>query len=495
MLLDILNTSVVLLYLLGLTLIFIYTIAQIHLSYKYMKYRNKLNQQTKPLNDYPCVTVQLPIFNEKYVINRLIDAVSNFDWPKDKLEIQVLDDSTDETVQIVDDKVEELEQEGVDIKHVRRDDRTGFKAGALEYGQKRAKGEYIAIFDADFIPKPDFLKKTITHFSTDNIGMVQTRWGHINKNYSILTRMQAFALDAHFTVEQLGRYIGGLFMNFNGTAGVWRKECIIDAGGWQHDTITEDLDLSYRAQLKGWEFKYLEDVVSPAELPVAISALKTQQYRWTKGAAETARKNLKHVWKKSDLPFLKKLHATSHLLNSSVFLLILLISLLSVPLLWIKNGTTDVSFLFQLASFYITGLLLWIVFYSSSLAKDEGTFWQKTKRMAWMFPTFLTISMGFSYHNTIAVLKGFAGKISPFIRTPKFNITNVSDSWSSNKYLISQIKSETIIEALIALYFLGGIISAFLLGDFALLPFHLMLFIGFLFISGYSIYEASLKLN
>jgi len=494
MLLDILNTSVVILYLLGLTLIFLYTLAQIHLAYKYLKYRKNLNQQTKPLEHFPLVTVQLPIFNEKYVVNRLIDAVSNFDWPDDKLEIQVLDDSTDETVDIIAKKVKEMQQKGVDIKHVRRNDRTGFKAGALEYGQKKAKGEFIAIFDADFIPKPNFLQKTVAHFHDENIGMVQTRWGHINKNYSILTRMQAFALDAHFTVEQLGRYLGGLFMNFNGTAGVWRKECINDAGGWQHDTITEDLDLSYRAQLKGWEFKYLEDVVSPAELPVAISALKTQQYRWTKGAAETARKNLKNVWK-SDLRLFKKLHATSHLLNSSVFLLILLISLLSVPLLWIKNSSTDVGFFFKIASFYITGLLLWIGFYSSSLAKDEGTFWQKTRRIAWMFPTFLTISMGFSYHNTIAVLKGYAGKISPFIRTPKFNITNVSDNWVSNKYLISQIKSETIVEAFIALYFLFGIISAFLLNDFALLPFHLMLFIGFVFISGYSIYEASLKLN
>jgi len=494
MYLDILNISIVSLYILGLTLIFVYTIAQIHLSYKYLKYRRGQTKTRKPLDHHPQITVQLPVYNEKYVINRLIEAVSKFEWPKDKLEIQILDDSTDETVNIIAKKVAELKEEGFDIKQVQRENRVGFKAGALEYGLKIAKGEFIAIFDADFIPNPDFLLNTVPHFKEDNVGMVQTRWGHINKNYSILTRMQAFALDAHFTVEQMGRNISGLFMNFNGTAGIWRKKCIEDAGGWQHDTLTEDLDLSYRAQLNGWEFKYLEDVISPAELPVAISALKTQQYRWTKGAAETARKNLSKVLK-SDLPLRKKLHATSHLLNSSVFLLILLISLLSVPLLWIKNGSTELGMLFKIASFYITGLLLWIVFYASSLAREEGTFWQKTKRIAWMFPTFLTISMGFSYHNTIAVLKGFAGKISPFIRTPKFNVTKITDNWKSNKYLIRHINAETVVEGFIALYFLGGIISAFILKDFALMPFHLMLFIGFLFISGYSVYEARMKVN
>jgi len=491
---NILNISIVTLYILGLTLIFLYTLAQIHLAYKYLKYRDRRDTPDKEVKNHPVVTVQLPIFNEKYVVNRLIDAVSNFEWPKDKLEIQVLDDSTDETVDIIARKTKELQEKGIDIKHVRRDNRVGFKAGALEYGQKRAKGKYIAIFDADFIPKPNFLNKTIPHFDDDSVGMVQTRWGHINKDYSILTRMQAFALDAHFTVEQLGRNMSGLFMNFNGTAGVWRKKCINDAGGWQHDTITEDLDLSYRAQLKGWNFKYLEDVVSPAELPVAISALKTQQYRWTKGAAETARKNLIKVLK-SDLPLRMKLHACSHLLNSSVFVLILLISLLSVPLLWVKDASTELTFVFKLTSFFILGLLMWVGFYASSLAKDDGTTWQKAKRITWMFPTFLTISMGFSYHNTIAVLKGFAGKISPFIRTPKFNITSISDNWKSNKYLISQLKGETFIEGFIALYFLGGIISAFILKDFALMPFHFMLFIGFFFISSYAVYEAHIKVN
>ena len=491
---NILNISILTLYILGLTLIFLYTIAQIHLAYKYLKCRGERDKPDKEIENHPKVTVQLPIFNEKYVVNRLIDAVSKFEWPKDKLEIQVLDDSTDETVDIIARKTKELQQKGIDIKHVRRDDRVGFKAGALEYGQKRAKGEYIAIFDADFIPKSNFLNKTIPQFDDPGVGMVQTRWGHINKDYSILTRMQAFALDAHFTVEQVGRNTSGFFMNFNGTAGVWRKECINDAGGWQHDTITEDLDLSYRAQLKGWNFKYLEDVVSPAELPVAISALKTQQYRWTKGAAETARKNLKKVLK-SDLPLRMKLHACSHLLNSSVFVLVLLISLVSVPLLWVKNLSPELSLIFKLTSFFIIGLAMWVVFYASSLAKDDGTTWQKTKRLAWMFPAFLTISMGFSYHNTIAVVRGFAGKISPFIRTPKFNITNISDNWKSNKYLISQIKGETIVEAFISLYFLGGIISAFILKDFGLMPFHLMLFIGFSFITFHAIYEAHMRLN
>ncbi len=486
-----LNYLILTLYGIGLFGILLYTIAQVHLVYHYLKSKSNSNP-SKTLSSHPVVTVQLPVYNELFVINRLIDAVSQFNWPKNKLEIQVLDDSTDETVDIIANKVSELQQQGFVIKHVQRDSREGFKAGALEYGQKQAKGEFIAIFDADFVPKADFLTQTIPVFDNEKIGMVQTRWGHLNEDYSLLTITQAFALNGHFTVEQKGRNQADFFMNFNGTAGVWRKSCIVDAGGWEHDTITEDLDLSYRAQMKGWEFKYLEDVISPAEIPAAISAIKTQQYRWTKGSAESARKHLGNVWN-TESSFIKKLQATSHLLNSSVFIFILLISIFSVPALYIKAQQPELALLFQLAGVFLLGFAGWILFYGTSFIEQEGTRWEKTKRMVFMFPVFLSISMAFGLHNSIAVIKGYAGKKSPFIRTPKFNITRLSDTWTDNKYLISELSATSIIEGGLALYFLGGIFMAFILDDWGLLPFHLMLFVGYSIIFGYSMYEKTLK--
>ena len=285
------------------------------------------------------MTVQLPVYNELYVVGRLIDAACAMIYPKDKLEIQVLDDSTDETVDIGGRaRRERYRKLGFDIKHVRRTNREGFKAGALKEGLTDARGEFVAIFDADFVPRQDFLLKTIPHFATDpKIGMVQTRWEHINADYSLLTRTQAMALDGHFVIEQAVRNKVGFFINFNGTAGVWRKECIVDAGNWQADTLTEDLDLSYRAQLRGWKFKYLNNVTSPAELPSEINALKSQQFRWTKGAIETARKMLPFVWS-SDLPLKIKVHATFHLTNNLVFPFIVLAGVLNVPLVFIKHA-------------------------------------------------------------------------------------------------------------------------------------------------------------
>lgn len=491
------DVIIIALYVLGLSVIFIYTLAQGHLAWHYLKSRTynpepERDWAAKGTGEYPLVTVQLPVYNEKYVINRLIDAVEDFDWPKEKLEIQVLDDSTDETVQIIADKVGQLREQGIQIHHIQRNSREGFKAGALQYGLKRARGAFTAIFDADFVPKPDFLMKTIPHFENEHIGMVQTRWGHLNKDYSLLTKAQAFALNAHFTVEQAGRNSAGYFMNFNGTAGVWRTSCIEDAGGWHHDTLTEDLDLSYRAQLKGWEFQYLEDVVSPAELPVTVSALKSQQFRWMKGAAETARKHLANIWK-AHLPLIKKIQGTSHLLSSSIFIFILLISLTSVPLLFISAGGGGVGPILKFMSFFLSGLLLWILFYSLPLIKEKGSTAQKVLLFSGMFPIFLSISMALSVHNTLAVLKGYAGKTSPFIRTPKFNITGISDSWKTNKYLITDITLPTIMEGLLALYFLAGIVAAFLIGDSAMIIFHIMLSSGFGILFGYSLYERMVK--
>ncbi|HHG84785.1 MAG TPA: glycosyltransferase, partial [Bacteroidetes bacterium] len=386
-----------------------------------------------------------------------------------------------ETVDITARKVKEVAEEiGIEIIHVRRENRTGFKAGALGEGLKTAKGEFIAIFDADFVPPENFLRNTIPHFNDDKIGVVQTRWEHINEKYSILTRLQAFALDAHFSVEQTGRNEGGYFMNFNGTAGVWRRTCIDDAGGWQSDTLTEDLDLSYRAQLKGWRFKFMENLGSPAELPAAMGAIKSQQFRWTKGAAETARKNLFKVIR-SKYPFSIKLHATFHLLNSFLFICILLTGLLSVPLVLIKVNSPELEGFFKYASIFMLSLLSLIFFFwVSRTNRDDTKGFQRFLKFMATFPIFLSISMGLSLHNAIATMEGYLGVKSPFIRTPKFNIKNVEDNWKTRtKYLSKSLSPVTIMEGIFTLYFLGGIIIGIYYQDYGMIPFHLLLTGGY----------------
>ncbi len=465
----------------GLALLFIclFSLGQFNLAWYYLKAKKAEEQMAEPLDVFPQVTVQLPVFNELYVIERLLKCVAKLDYPKDKLEIQVLDDSNDETVDIIAKQVTELKATGIDIQHIQRPERVGFKAGALEYGMHLAKGEFIAIFDADFLPEKDFLLKTLPHFKNDNIGMVQTRWGHLNQNYSMLTKMQAFGLNAHFTVEQKGRQAAGSFINFNGTAGIWRKACILDAGGWEHDTLTEDLDLSYRAQLKGWKFHFLENIVSPAELPVLIPAIRSQQYRWTKGAAETARKTLPSVLR-SDIRFKHKLHAVLHLMNSSVFMFLLIAAVLSIPMLYIKELNPDLGFIFDLGSIFLVGFFAMGLFYwvSTKTIHPEYTF----KYFATEFPLFLTFSMGLALHNSIAALEGFLGVKSPFIRTPKFNITGKGDSWKGNIYLKKVLTPVTMLEGILAFYFIFGIVSGFRLEDYGLMFFHLMLAVGFGFI-------------
>ena len=286
-----------------------------------------------PRQDWPQVTIQLPVYNERYVVKRLIQSVCRFDYPKELFEIQILDDSTDDTVDIAKAVAGEMMRQGFDIGYIHRDDRTGFKAGALKEGLKYAKGELVGIFDADFIPNPQFLKETVPYFTDPRIGMLQTRWGHINSDYSLLTRAQSMGIDGHFGVEQAARAWCGLFMNFNGTAGIWRKKTIEDAGGWQADTLTEDLDLSYRAQLKGWKLKFVSDVVCPAEVPVTINAFKSQQHRWAKGSIQTAKKNLGKLFR-SDASLLVKIQAFLHLTHYMVHPMMLLVVLTSIPMLY-----------------------------------------------------------------------------------------------------------------------------------------------------------------
>jgi len=489
--------TIITLYGAALLFVFFYSLSQLDLIVGYLRkkkdYQSYLyEQENQEIKEWPFVTIQLPIYNELYVTERLLRSVAEIDYPKDKLEVQVLDDSSDDTTRIIQETLLSLGDSASNFELIRRAERKGFKAGALKYGLEKAKGEFIAIFDADFLPKASFLKRSIVHFFTnERIGVVQSRWEHINQNYSILTKAQAFALDAHFTIEQVGRHVGEHFINFNGTAGVWRKICIEDAGNWQADTITEDLDLSYRAQLKGWKFIYNENLGSPAELPATMNAWKSQQFRWNKGAAENVRKNIGKVLKAS-LPVKTKIHAFFHLLNSSVFLAVITMAILSIPMLLIQYlYAEEYKRIFQLATFFISSFLILLSFYGVSFYRLR----QKGKDNLWsfirMFPMFLSFSMGMSLHNAIAVLEGYLGKKSAFIRTPKFNIINKKDKWAKKKYRIKTISSLTFVEILLSLYFLGGIVFGIIIKQYDLLFLHTVLSAGFGMVSFYSIKHAN----
>ena len=474
-----------------------YAIAQLNLLFNYLKAIKKKDTSEKfdfsNKEEIPFVTIQLPVYNELYVMERLLKNIAKIDYPLEKLEIQVLDDSTDESIETTAEQIKLIQDKGIDIQHIKRSNRQGFKAGALKEGLKTAKGEFIAIFDADFLPKSDWLYRTVPYFKNSEIGVVQTRWGHINRDYSTLTRIQAFALDAHFTLEQVGRNSKSHFINFNGTAGLWRKKCIYDAGNWEGDTLTEDLDLSYRAQLKNWKFKYLVDVVTPAELPVVISAARSQQFRWNKGGAENFQKMMKRIIINKNLSFKTKIHSLLHLLNSSMFTCIFLVAVLSIPMLYIKNEYAHLKAFFLVLSLFIISSFIFFVCYWNMFKNIYGGGFIKFIKYIGAFFTFFTIAMGFSLHNTIAVIEGHIGKKSEFIRTPKFNIGTFKDGWKSNKYLKKKPSIHVVLEGLLAIYFIFGMYSAFVVGnqggDFGLFPFHFMLFVGFSYVFFKSIFS------
>lgn len=482
MILIIVAYVVIGLYTLALAYITFYCLMQFQLLIKYGKGRKLKTPVDEGMNSwgpvFPLVTIQLPIFNERFVVERLIDNMVQMNYPADRLQIQVLDDSTDDTKEVCSRKVEEYRQKGVNIVHIHRENRNGFKAGALRDGLATATGEFIAIFDADFLPHHDFLLKTLPYLKDKKVGVVQTRWDHINGEYSLITRLQAFQLNVHFTIEQSGREAGNYFLQFNGTAGVWRKETIIDAGGWEADTLTEDLDLSYRAQLKGWKIKYRQDIASPAELPVEMNGLKSQQFRWMKGGAENARKLIPAVLK-SDIPFDQKLHAVTHLLSSSVFLVVFALAILSVPTLFL---VATIHLDMRLYWIFMAGLLTvgWVYFVANSdtMWVDEPVL-KRLVKFVLMFPLFLSLSMGLSLHNSIAVLEGLRGRKSAFVRTPKFNIQQVQDTFKKGFYTAGKVSGTTLIEGLLALYFLSAVIMGVAQGKTSFLIYHLMLMIGF----------------
>lgn len=441
----------------------------------YHRYCKRENAPQSRFEELPRVTVQLPAYNEMYVIERIIDAVCAFDYPHDKLDIQVLDDSTDETQRIAQNAVERWRNAGLDIQYIHRDDRTGFKAGALENGLKTAKGEFIAVFDADFVPDPDFLQKSIHYFTDPKVGLVQGRWEHLNRNYSFLTRTQAIFLDGHFMLESYTRFLSGRFFNFNGTAGILRRKTIEDAGGWEHDTLTEDLDLSYRAQIKGWKFVFLPHLTVPAELPVEMNSFKTQQCRWAKGAMQVCKKVLFRVLR-GKFGAGEKLEAWYHLTGNISYPLMVLLSLILFPAMivrynqgWFELITIDLPLFIlsfsSVSTFYITS--------QKALHKD----W--LKRILYL-PGLMAVGIGMTIPGSKAVLEGAFGYKTPFVRTPKFSVNGEKGEWMSKKYRCD-IGFLTIVEILFGAYFIFGILYAWNIGIYGVIPFLLLFMCGYLY--------------
>jgi cellulose synthase/poly-beta-1,6-N-acetylglucosamine synthase-like glycosyltransferase len=458
-----------------LIILAIYGWHRYYLVYLYMRYRDKEPRPGAPLDPLPVVTIQLPLYNELYVADRLIEAVCKIDYPRDLLEVQVLDDSTDETRSVAEMSVRRLAAQGVDIKYYHRTDRKGFKAGALEAGLKVARGELIAIFDADFIPTPDFLQRLLPHFSDPRVGMVQARWGHINRDYSLLTKIQAILLDGHFVLEHGGRNRGGRFFNFNGTAGAWRRTAIEEAGGWQHDTLTEDLDLSYRAQLRGWRFVFVSDLIAPAEVPVEMNAFKSQQHRWAKGSIQTCRKLLPRILQ-SNLPLGIKIEAFFHLTANFNYPLMCVLSMLMFPSMVIRYNMGWYEMLLIDVPLFFAATFSFCNFYivcQREIHKD----WLARLRYV---PFLMSVGIGLSINNTRAVLEALFNTPTEFARTPKYRIEGDADEWMGKKYRQS-VAIQPLVELALGLYFTATIFYALANQIYGTLPFLVLFQVGFLY--------------
>jgi cellulose synthase/poly-beta-1,6-N-acetylglucosamine synthase-like glycosyltransferase len=470
------ETLILVLYFFVLSILAIYGWHRYYLVYLYMKHRDNIPKQPAlPLDPLPRVTVQLPIFNEMYVADRLIQAVCQLDYPRHLLEIQVLDDSTDETRDIAAQSVERQAERGFDIKYLHRIDRRGYKAGALEAGLREASGEYIAIFDADFIPPSEFLRQTLPHFRDGKVGMVQARWGHLNQDYSLLTKIQAILLDAHFVLEHGSRNRAGCFFNFNGTAGIWRRAAIEAAGGWQHDTLTEDLDLSYRAQLAGWRFVFLPDLVSPAEVPVEMNSFKSQQHRWAKGSIQTCRKLMPQILQ-SDLPLAVKAEAFFHLSANFNYLLMALLSVLMFPAMWVRYNMGWYEMLLIDVPLFLAATASVANFYMVSQREIYPDWKTRLKYL----PFLMSIGIGLAVNNTRAVIEALMGTETEFARTPKYGIEQMSDEWVGKKYRQSTVV-QPMIELALGLYFTATVFYALANEIYGTLPFLMLFQVGFLY--------------
>ena len=458
-----------------LFLLALYGAHRAYMVHLYFRHRRETPRPAGTLAALPRVTVQLPIYNEVYVVERLVSSVAALDYPKALLQIQILDDSTDETREIARATSARLRARGCDVDYRPRGHRRGFKAGALKDGLETATGEFVLILDADFVPKPDLLRATLPFFADPGVGMVQARWEHLNREFSLLTRIQAILLDGHFVIEHTARHRSGRFFNFNGTAGVWRRECIEKAGGWAADTLTEDLDLSYRAQLQGWRFVYLKDCAAPAEVPVDINGFKSQQHRWTKGSIQTGRKILPAVFH-SRLPWKIKSEALVHLAGNGSYLLVVALSLLLVPAIVIRDriGWQRLAVLdFPL---FFGATLSFLAFYVAS-QRELGRGWAATLRD---MPGVSALGIGLSIHNARAVLEALCAKPpgEEFVRTPKYSIEGAAGEWRSKKYRAS-VGSSVFLELVLAAYYLGSLLFAARFGYWVAVPFLLVFFHGF----------------
>jgi cellulose synthase/poly-beta-1,6-N-acetylglucosamine synthase-like glycosyltransferase len=453
----------------------VYGLHRVLLLVLYMRSRREPAGTTEP-SAWPMVTVQLPIYNELYVARRLIDAVCKLDYPRDRLEIQVLDDSDDETRSLAADAVARQKARGIDIHHLHRRDRRGYKAGALAAGLDSAKGELVAIFDADFLPRRDFLRRIVPHFSDRGVGMVQARWDHLNRTYSLLTRIQAIFLDGHFSVEHVARSSSGRFFNFNGTAGVWRRQAILESGGWTQDTLTEDLDLSYRAQLAGWRFRFLPDLTVPAELPVDVHAFKRQQHRWAKGSIQTARKLLGSVMR-APIPPLTKLEAFVHLTNNGAYLLMISLAVLVFPAVIVRHNLGLDHLIWLDLLLLGTATVPIVAFYAVSQLAVRP---RRTEQLVHLL-SLMALGIGLSVNNARAVLSGMTTDGGVFERTPKFSIHGASGTLRGKRYRSGKDVTFAL-EGLLAAYHLAGLYFACHLGLWSSLPFLSLFACGFSYV-------------
>lgn len=452
------------------------------MAYLYYRHKFSLPWPKARLPQLPTVTVQLPVFNEMYVVERLIDAVCALDYPRDRLEIQVLDDSTDETARIAHACVERQRALGVDVTYLHRDHRTGYKAGALANGLKRARGEFVAVFDADFVPRPEFLRTTMPYFADAAVGMVQVRWGHINRSFSALTEVQSILLDGHFVIEHTARNRSGRFFNFNGTAGAWRRSCIESAGGWHHDTLTEDLDLSYRAQLRGWKFVFLRDVVSPAEVPVDINAFKTQQHRWAQGSIQTARKLLPAIFRSHE-PWKVKQEAFFHLTANLAYPLVILLTVLMPLSVGVRFRHGWYGVLLLDLPFFALATLSVCAFYAVSQREIGGGL-----RGLKYLPILMSLGIGMSVNNSHAVLQALLNSPSDFTRTPKLGVRAPREAWTHKRYRGNRTWMP-LVELGLGLYLTVAITFVIQRGIWFSLPFLVLFQAGFLYVGLMSAFQ------
>jgi len=470
-----LETAVLVSYFFVLSILAIYGWHRYYLVYLYMRHKDAQPEPIGPLDSLPPVTIQLPIYNEMYVVERVIEAACRMEYPRELLEIQVLDDSNDETSEIAELAVRRHAAQGLNIKYLHRQNREGYKAGALEAGLKISQGTFIAIFDADFLPSSDFLQRVMPYFQDARVGMVQARWGHINEDYSLLTKIEAIMLDGHFVLEHGARNRAGRFFNFNGTAGVWRREAIYAAGGWQHDTLTEDLDLSYRAQLMGWKFLFLPHVISPAEVPVEMNAFKSQQHRWAKGSIQTCMKLLPQILR-APLPWKVKGEAFFHLTANFNYLLMSVLSILMFPSMVIRYNMGWYEMLLIDVPLFCAATLSVSNFYivcQRELHKD----W--IVRLKYL-PFLMSIGIGLCVNNTGAVIEALIGKSTEFTRTPKYCIERANDDWVGKKYR-QTVAIQPVIEIALGFYFTATVFYALANGIYGTLPFLVLFQVGFLY--------------